>query len=261
MKKTISLNLPNRLAQYGALSLAIAGIIDANGQVIYTNIADTGPLNQTYNLDLDGGGTFDFFIRHGGGSYGIVDVLPETGGNAIIGRYTYTDIFPFALNNSYTISVGNSNWQSNYQYQILNELNCYNFSSYWCGVTDKFLGLRFEIGADTHYGWARLDVSASGGSWLIKDYAYNSARDLQIDTGEGIPLGIDDELVSKVKIVALNKSIALYNLPESISYKLFTMTGQSVLKGKIKMMLMLLRPTHYLLGFISLNWQMIILKG
>jgi len=40
--------------------------------------------------------------------------------------------------------------------------------------------------------------------------------------------------MQQVKIIALNKSIALYNLPETTNYKLYSMTGQSVLNGKIE---------------------------
>ena len=52
--------------------------------------------------------------------------------------------------------------------------------------------------------------------------------------GEGGSLSIEKNDFSKIKIVVLNKSIALYNLPETSSYKLYTMTGQSVLDGKIE---------------------------
>lgn len=235
MKNLTPGKLPNRLTHYGALSLAIAGMVDANGQIIYTDIADTGPLNQTYSLDLDGAGTFDFYIRHAGSTnYNqILDILPEAGGNAIIGGASGYKYFPFALSAGYLISSGNSNWNSNYQYHKLNSLQCYNFISSWCyGVFDKYLGLRFEIGSDTHYGWARLDVDPASINWLIKDYAYEQTRDTPIMAGAG-SLGLDDDLISKVKIVALNKSIALSNLPESVSYKLFSMTGQTILNGQI----------------------------
>ena len=36
-----------------------------------------------------------------------------------------------------------------------------------------------------------------------------------------------------IKIAAFNHSIALYNLPESVDYRLYTVTGQSVLEGKV----------------------------
>jgi hypothetical protein len=43
---------------------------------------------------------------------------------------------------------------------------------YWVGVTDKYLALKLIVGANTYYGWARLDFLASSGSFTIKDYAY-----------------------------------------------------------------------------------------
>ena len=114
---------------------------------------------------------------------------------------------------------------------------CNYSSSQWCGVTDKFLGLRFDISGITHYGWARLDVPLNASGWVIKDYAYNATQTVP---GFGDPitagqttLGLDDNELSKIKIVALNKSNALFNLPQQTNYRLFSITGQSVLDGKI----------------------------
>lgn len=70
-------------------------------------------------------------------------------------------------------------------------------------------------------------------SWVIKDYANNSTPNASIDAGEGIPLGVDDNVFSGIKIVALNKNIALFNLPQQTNYRLFSLTVQSVLNGKI----------------------------
>jgi hypothetical protein len=46
-------------------------------------------------------------------------------------------------------------------------------------------------------------------------------------------LGVDDHAVSKVKIVALNKTIALFNLPQATDYSVYTMAGKLALDGKI----------------------------
>lgn len=237
MKNRTPLRRTNRLAQYSALSLAIAGVADINGGVIYTDIADVGPHNQTFYLDLDGGGTYDFFIRHAGSTNynGILDILPENGGNAILGVANGGKYFPFPVSNGYSINSSNAYWNSNYQFQTLNKFRCMSGTggSYWCGVTDGFLGLRFDIGGNTHYGWARLDVDLSTLNWKIKDYAYESTPGVGIKAGDGI-LGIDDNQFQKVKIIALNKSIALHNLPQSTSYKLYSMTGKSILDGEIE---------------------------
>lgn len=44
-------------------------------------------------------------------------------------------------------------------------------------------------------------------------------------------LSIEDNVFSKIKVVALNKSIGLYNLPETAQYNVYNITGQEVLKG------------------------------
>jgi hypothetical protein len=44
-------------------------------------------------------------------------------------------------------------------------------------------------------------------------------------------LSIHDDKLNQIKIVALNKSIGLYNLPSSASYNLYIISGQEVLKG------------------------------
>ncbi len=46
----------------------------------------------------------------------------------------------------------------------------------------NYLGLRFTIAGETHYGWARLSIPSAAG-FTLKDYAYNSVP------GEGILAG------------------------------------------------------------------------
>ena len=36
---------------------------------------------------------------------------------------------------------------------------CWSAGSNWCNVTNHYLGLSFKIPGQTHYGWARLNVS------------------------------------------------------------------------------------------------------
>ena len=44
-------------------------------------------------------------------------------------------------------------------------------------------------------------------------------------------LSNDENVYSKIKVLALNKTIGLYNLPASTSYNLYNMTGQEIMKG------------------------------
>jgi len=227
MKKITS----KKLLKYGALSAAIAGIADANGQIVYTDIADfTGGGAVDYNLDLNNDTTPDFIINAISSNASIFAVfLNSNSSNSFLGsqpNYTY----PFAMNAGDPISSGQAGWYNN---GTLNYVSClYGAgSSNWCGVTDKFLGLRFDVGGNTHYGWARLDVSASGDSFTIKDYAYNSTPGAPINAGQ--TLSTNEFENNNTRIVALNKSIALYNLPQSIEYKVVDITGKSVMSGNL----------------------------
>lgn len=240
MKKTTSQSLSKRLARYGALAAAIGGIAETNGQVIYTDITDfAGNGSSAYDLNLDGDGTVDFQIYGNNGIQILVD--GNSSGNSVAGSmpsYKY----PFALDEG-TVIDANQTWQSGGG-QILRYTdsagNSCGFSSNWCDnagdnddITDKFLGFKFKIGTDTHYGWARLDIIGTNNveSWLVKDYAYEATPDTPIAAGAGI-LGVDDlDVLSKVDIVVTDNQIQLYGLPESSNYTLFSITGQQVLKG------------------------------
>lgn len=247
MKKITPKHLSKRLAQYGALSIAIAGIADANGQIVYTDVDDEGGVGVEYTLDLDGDGIIDFKIEHSHTSTSsyINDLFINRNfntQNGVLGDLINGDnldyIYPFALDSGALISNGDSNWNDVEGNMYLNIRSCNIYTnSNWCNGesegTDKFLGLRFEISGNVHYGWARLSVGTNPTNWVIKDYAYESTAGIGITAGDTGVLGLDDNVFSTVKIVALNKSIALFNLPQQTDYKLFSLTGQSVLDGKI----------------------------
>ncbi|WP_179339735.1 T9SS type A sorting domain-containing protein [Winogradskyella ludwigii] len=235
MKKTTSKNFSKKLANYGALSLAIAGLTDVSGQIIYTDVDPdfSGGGLIDYSLDLDNDGNADFNIDAGtlsSGAYNFVQIDNSSiVGNQILGSqplYTY----PFALDNGAIISSGQSSF---YSQGTLNFASCYlgSGSSNWCGTTDKYLGLRFQISGSTHYGWAKLDVSASGDSFTVKEYAYNATADEAIQAGQ--TLNVNQFAINKVRIVSLNNSIELYNLPENTNYNVYDISGKSILNGSI----------------------------
>ncbi|WP_055443600.1 T9SS type A sorting domain-containing protein [Lacinutrix himadriensis] len=237
MKKTTlknSSNLTKRLAKYGALSAAIAGIADANGQIVFTDVNPdfAGGNGTSYALDMDNDSVFDFgIIGSTAPAIGFYGALPS---NSWVGSNPSFK-YPFALDSGAVISSAQSIWYGGTSnVGTLNYTSCYNGigGSNWCGVTDKFLGLRFQIAGNTHYGWAKLDVSLSGDSFTVKEYAYNSVPDESIIAGQ-TELSIDEFAINKVKIVSLNKSIALYNLPQNTDYTLFDISGKSVLNGSI----------------------------
>lgn len=245
MKKTTQHSLPKRLAGYGALSAVLGLAAEANGQIVYTDInPDEGGAGVSYALDMDNDGTPEAIFIQNNYYYGLLDLLYGVqntsagvrligGLGAVSGSSSSASYgYPAVLNSGSVISAANTNWNSVYL-QLLNANDCAGFYGFltggqWCNVTDKYMGIKFMIGANTHYGWIRFDVTGSS-TWTIKDYAYNSTPDAPINAGQTLAVG--EVLSNTVKIVGLNKTIALYNLPEAVSYRVINMTGQSVLEG------------------------------
>ncbi|MFD2551965.1 T9SS type A sorting domain-containing protein [Bizionia sediminis] len=233
MKKTTTKNLTKRLAKYGALTAAMAGIADASGQIVYTDITDfTGGSPDEYLLDLNNDGTNDFSILNNGNLF--VSALDS--GNEVIGSVPYASYpygYPFALNANTVVSNNmNGTWLDNYNGysgSVLPSLNWGGFDGNWINVTDKFLGLRFNISGNTHYGWVRMDVNEAGVVWTIKDYAYEATANAPITAGA--TLNVPTEAINNIKVVATNNTIKLFNLPESTNYELFNVAGQNVLQG------------------------------
>ncbi|MDX2360696.1 MAG: T9SS type A sorting domain-containing protein [Crocinitomicaceae bacterium] len=177
-------DLKKRLAKYGMLAAAITGANEAQANIIYTdeNPDFSGAVGSQYFLDLNNDAIDDFRIWHNGSSN--LYISPLTASNEVLGSGGATFAYPFALSSGAAISSGAGTFFNNgfsAGYQSLNYGSC-SFGN-WCSITDKFIGVRFNIGGNIHYGWVRLDVNAAGSIWTVKDYAYEDI------IGNSIPAG------------------------------------------------------------------------
>ena len=235
MKKTTQNKFYDRLAQYGALSLAITGLADANGQIVYTDVdPDAGG---TQIIDLNGDAADDFAIVQLGSASApyAVRAFP-TGGSANVLGNAFAGITSSGFNYPSNFTAGQvissaSPWNSAYAYHDF----CYGGgypNSAFCNVTDGYVGLRFDIAGAYHYGWARVDVTSVGGisTYVLKDYAYNATAGASIEAGQ-TSLSVDEFSANAIKIVALNKSIGLYNLPQATEYRVLDISGKSIING------------------------------
>jgi hypothetical protein len=92
---------------------------------------------------------------------------------------------PYALSEGDPVGPGEATWVTTYlAYQ---DLNNNGTVGNWIGVTDRFLGLRFQRAGSWHYGWARMDIDAAPAQFVLKDYAYQDAADVPILAGAGMP--------------------------------------------------------------------------
>ena len=235
MKKITSKKISKRLAQYGALTVAIAAVSNASGQIIYTDVdPDFGGANVNFQLDLDNNGVMDYDIIHGDNGANAVRIH-NSEYNTILGinfggNYNY----PFALDSGAVISNGASTWLYHSVYQTLNWNSCSYTNSQWCGVTDKYLGLQFHIDGALHYGWARLDVPLDPSGWLIKDYAYNTTPDEAIEAGQTVILGIEDLPFNGFKyLVNGNNELILSAFTAMDNIEIHNIIGQQVISQKL----------------------------
>ncbi len=230
MKKTTSKKLAKKLAKYGALTVAVAGITDASGQIVYTDVDPdfAGGATDSYGLDLNNDMIIDFNFT--GSQPGYLFLNPTAADNDFLGSGSSVYAYPFNLSNGAAISAAQSSWLNNgfsAGYASLNYQYC-SFGNF-CDVTDGYIGLRFTVGGNVHYGWVRLDTNADS-SFTIKDYAFNATPGASILAGQQT-LSIEDAAINSIRVVALNKSIGLYNLPSQTNYRLFDMSGKQVLNG------------------------------
>jgi hypothetical protein len=183
--------LAKRLSQYGSFALAVVGVSEADGQIIYTDVNPdfSGAMGSSYAIDLDNNGVDDVIIDNNTySSFSIV--FPRIyanpqGTNAVLGSIgSGVYAYPYALNSGDNISSGAlGTFLGNY---YNNSMNYNNSFGNWVGATDKYLGVQFDISGSTHYGWVRLDVSMNG-DFVVKDFAYESTSGLGIMAGEMPP--------------------------------------------------------------------------
>ena len=110
------------------------------------------------------GDSFNFYKTNTYGAYfgsvvsgGKIQTVLNTAG-------TYS-LFDLPLD---VFSAGNFGWYSGYSFGS-------GFFARATGqVTDGVVGIQFDKGGDTHYGWARLNLATSGEAWLLKDYGYEA---------------------------------------------------------------------------------------
>lgn len=193
-------DLQKRLSKYTAAAVALVGATGAHGQVVYTDVNPdfAHPGNETgVGLDLNNDGNFDFAIFSAdtivtsGARIRYTVVAPygtAAASNAIAGENPSGYDYALALNNGDMID-NTLNWIASTNTMAYNVDSANPYNENWNGVTDKYLGLQFVVGGNTHYGWARMDVQAIGDVWTLKDYAYNATPNASLTAGE---VGLSD---------------------------------------------------------------------
>lgn len=187
----------------GASLLTLAQL--ARAEIVYTPANQTIGYRGSYNLDLNRDGIVDFVIMerarkgHLGSQSSFqslwVDALPANRVNCGYPFCLSTFIYAAALRQGSIIGSGQQQhgWLPGVaQMADAQHRNgrTYYFDS-WANATDRYLGLRFQINSETHFGWARLTVTFHPGppkrrTWIARltGYAYETVPGRSIQAGQ-----------------------------------------------------------------------------
>lgn len=195
----LALDLEKRLISYAAIASAagmglIAGSPVAEAKVVYTQtwmsiVPNAGPLV----LDLNNDGTPDFqfsaVAKFYYSEYGSLNVSPQNASNGIWGSASAlpagVKIGPSGTFKTGRLRMATAKFYSRdhgtYTAYLLNS------GGPWRQATRLYLGLKFVIQGQIHYGWARLNVTATndGVYGAINGYAYETIPNKPIASGAG----------------------------------------------------------------------------
>ncbi len=182
--------------------LALA--LPSEAEIIYTPANQTIGRQGSYNLDLNHDGIIDFVIfeqgrrefRDGSDQFLRVKAAPNNQVNCRSSFCGTGGVYAAAL------SLGNEigparhphGWSGGFPEGMATELRSGTFVTYlgdWRYARNNYLGLRFQINGETHFGWARLSVIFHPGpekerTWEahLTGYAYETIPGKAIRAGQ-----------------------------------------------------------------------------
>lgn len=267
MKKMINIS---RIIEYSKFSaIFILFKPDANAQVIYTDIDPDFIFDESPEgswLDIDNNGSLDFGLQNY--SFTVYSFsLQETYTFKFLQVFRYNSMnglagdesnYPFALYGGEIINY-ELNWQ-NSLIQLLatnryhsgipfdNCSNCNWYNESIIETIDHYLGIRFiDFDSNLHYGWIRCDVIDSGGTLIVKDYAYEVEPDYPIVAGATWHYtDIHDAFSSgSYSIYSWGKNVYIHSTEQTFNeFKIENLTGELILTGIINNQYQIVELNH-----------------
>jgi hypothetical protein len=184
------LNLYTLAASAAGVSL-LAFAQPSEAEVVYTPTHVTFKAGTSYFLDINNDGTPDFQLKDTASQFTAgLSVHPWANGGPVsngveIGQGS---LDPLALNRGSQIGPGKNFYgclSCSYG-QLLAGANKAGDSGDWVNVTNRYLGIKFFVGGETYYGWARLSVRVNGMSvtGVLTGYAYENIPNHPIRAGQ-----------------------------------------------------------------------------
>jgi hypothetical protein len=216
LRATLSLSkeVERRLLSYGIIAAAgLTAAAPAEAAVVYTYVNQTaagcGCFDLGVDFDNDTNAEFYLALYNSMPDFPVSDisVIATNAFSSVIGASVPESLFPSesillprALQNGAPIGPG-STWErffAPYTYYPAFSYLARIDSYYGAPVGEfldlsepRFVGLQFMLGADTFYGWARVQITTDHTTPMLSlrliDYAYDDMPDTEIAAGAGIP--------------------------------------------------------------------------
>lgn len=174
-------------ASAGVSLLALAQ--PAQAKVVYTPIAVDLSKKLPYVLDVNGDGIADFTFSDAQVDHTSIFICAlDASGNALetspIGPRNEPAAFPAGAPIG---PVQNFTSQTSYGGVFMAAFFQYSFTSSWGpwhAARNRYLGLKFLIDGEVHYGWVRLTIDNFGRNKILSGYAYETEANTKITTGD-----------------------------------------------------------------------------
>lgn len=161
----------------------------AAAEVVFTpaDVFITARGLNSYALDLNQDGTIDFLIRaaarqsiDSSGGTSIIWAARAQAGNVVVGYGAAAS----ALQAGALIG-SRRKFAGRLMASVFSFLGTtFRFQGKWANVTDRFLGLKFQVNGETHFGWARLTVGGKVLGAHLTGYAYETTPNTSIIAGQ-----------------------------------------------------------------------------
>lgn len=203
----ISQELESKLVTYITAASAagvglLGGATSAQARVVYTATNTTVIYGSPVPIDLNHDGITDLTINLMGGFFHseLLMAKPATGNGALVANGGAAAGF-------FGVPVGpGEKFASNIFYSyglVMADAGMYGGSSWfdgqWANASNRYLGLKFVINGQTHFGWVRMSVGnfLKGGQILLTGYAYETTPNTNIIEGHLSGPGADSRFTAE----------------------------------------------------------------
>jgi hypothetical protein len=188
----LSISMRRRLNSYAmAANAAGVGMLallqPAEAKIIYTPTSVTIGSAGTYLLDLNHDGKTDFqianyYLCNSEICTGKLNAYPATGNGAEGMKGVRSVLFAYALPRGSRIGP-----KVPFSGQFMAGGGSIGLGQ-WIDVSNRYLGLKFAMNGEVHYGWARLSVTVTEQKFritaILTGYAYETVPDKPIIAGK-----------------------------------------------------------------------------